>query len=75
MAACEKRRSGLAPKTTQGPGTKTESRGAVKKNLFFVWSERELKASGFPKEVKKVGVEARNQAGFWVRGSRAGAWR
>ena len=25
MAACEKRRSGLAPKTTQGPGTKTES--------------------------------------------------
>ena len=25
MAACEKRRSGLAPSTTQGPGTKTES--------------------------------------------------
>ena len=25
LAACEKRRSGLAPKTTQGPGTKTES--------------------------------------------------
>ena len=25
MAACEKRRSGLAPKTTQGPGTKTAS--------------------------------------------------
>lgn len=25
MAACEERRSGLAPKTTQGPGTKTES--------------------------------------------------
>ena len=24
-SACEKRRSGLAPKTTQGPGTKTES--------------------------------------------------
>ena len=25
LAACEKRRSGLAPSTTQGPGTKTES--------------------------------------------------
>ena len=25
LAACEKRRSGLAPTTTQGPGTKTES--------------------------------------------------
>ena len=25
LAVCEKRRSGLAPSTTQGPGTKTES--------------------------------------------------
>ena len=25
LAACEKRRSGLAPLTNQGPGTKTES--------------------------------------------------
>ena len=41
LAACEKRRSGLAPKTTQGPGTKTESSQIF--GVAFLWSAEWLR--------------------------------
>ena len=58
LAACEKRRSGLAPKTTQGPGTKTESSkssewpsssppGSV---LIGLWSCGRCLRAGIPRE-------------------------
>ena len=41
LAACEKRRSGLAPTTTQGPGTKTESSQIF--GVAFLWSAEWLR--------------------------------
>ena len=41
LAACEKRRSGLAPKTTQGPGTKTES------SIFGMPNQQDPRAAAY----------------------------
>ena len=61
MAACEKRRSGLAPSTTQGPGTKTES-------SIFGMPNQQVRRAVSPPALGHVDGAACAQEYFWEGG-------